>query len=194
MDKMILSHYLEYSQFTYPGPYEKHLKSLPDDIKELGLLLRKQLIHRTTVEQGKVGFDATAEEVERTPWWRQAEDDNFNTAAAILAELFRRDPRGIVPDRKPENKLVLTCRHTTLLVASALKVKGIPCRVRSGYAPYFSDEEGLSVDHWINEYWNEKEKRWVIMDVDGSGHDTGLDMFDLPKDAFDYPARAWLDE
>ena len=49
------------------------------------------------------------------------------------------------------------------------------------------------MDHWINEYWDGKENRWIIIDVDGSGHDTGLDMFDLPKDAFDYPARAWLD-
>lgn len=193
MKVKVLEHYLQYSQFTYPGLYENYLKSLPNDIKELGLLLRKQLIHRTTLEKGKVGFDATQEDIKSIPWFRQVEDDNFNTAAAILAELFRRDSRGIVKDRKAENKLILTCRHTTLLVASALKAKGIPCRVRSGYAPYFPEEGNLSSDHWINEYWNKKEQRWVIIDVDGSGHNTGLNMFDLPKDAFDYPAKAWLD-
>lgn len=78
------------------------------------------------------------------------------------------------------------------MTASILKAKGIPCRVRAGYAPYFPDTNGQSVDHWINEYWDSKAKHWVIIDVDGSLHDTGYDMLDLPKDAFDFPGPAWL--
>lgn len=192
MKVKVLEHYLQYSQFTYPGLYENYLKSLPNDIKELGLLLRKQLIHRATLEHHLIGVDATEEEIQSLPWWKQDEDDYFNTAASIIAELFRRDKRGIVDDRKAQNKLIVTCRHTTLLVAAALKAKGIPCRVRSGNAPYFPFEK-LSSDHWINQYWSKKYNRWVTIDVDGSGHNTGLDMFDLPEDAFDYPAKAWLD-
>lgn len=90
--------------------------------------------------------------------------------------------------------MVLTCRHTTLIVASIFKAKGIPCRMRSGYAPYFLFEKkkGISSDHWINEYWHESEQRWTIVDVDGCEHQTGYDMFDLPQNAFDYPAVAWL--
>lgn len=194
MTKKLVEHYLQYSQFTYPGLYEKYLKTLPDNIKELGLLIRKQLIHRTTLDAGNTGSneDMKYGDMTKVPWWRQAEDDNFNTSVAIIAELFRRDSKGFTLDRKAENKLVLTCRHTTILVASALKAKGIPCRVRSGYAPYFPFEGGLSSDHWINEYWSEKENRWVIIDVDGSLHDTGIDMYNMPQDAFDYPAVAWL--
>lgn len=194
MTKELVDHYLQYSQFTYPGLYEKYLKTLPDDIKKLGFLVRKQFIHRTTLDAGNTGSneDMKYGDMTKVPWWRQAEDDNFNTVVAIIAELFRRDPKGLTLDRKAEDKLVLTCRHTTLLVASALKAKGIPCRVRSGYAPYFPFEGGLSSDHWINEYWNEKENRWVIIDIDGSLHDTGINMYDMPQDAFDYPAVAWL--
>lgn len=191
MDREILTHYLQYSQFTYPGLYEQHLKRLPDDIKTLGLLIRKQLIHRTTLELGKVGVDATHKDIQRIPKFRQAEDDNLTSVVSLIAELIRRDDRGFVEDRKPENKLIVTCRFTAILVASALKAKSIPSRVRSGYAPYFPNES-VSSDHWINEYWNQKQKRWVIIDVDGSGHDTGYNMFDLPKTAFDYPAVAWL--
>lgn len=191
MNQAILTHYLKYGQYTYPGLYESYLKSLPDDIRKLCLLIRKQIIHRTTLELGKIGADATADEVKKIPWYKQAEDDTLPTAAAMIAELFRKDQRGFINDRNPEDKLIVTCRFTALLVASALKAKGIPCRVRSGYAPYFPQEK-YSMDHWINEYWNTKEKRWVIIDVDGSGHNTGLDMFDLPKDAFDYPAIAWI--
>ncbi len=190
----ILEFYLQYSQFTYPGLYEDYLKSLPDDIRELGLLVRKQLIHRTTLAAGNTGTNADLKygDMTKVPWYRQAEDDYFPTAAAIIAELFRRDPNGFTLERATENKLVLTCRFTTLLVASILKAKGIPTRVRSGYAPYFPFEPGCSSDHWINEYWDKKENRWVIIDVDGSRADTGFDMYNLPKDAFDYPANAWL--
>ncbi len=194
MNQKILDHYRTYSQFTYPGLYEDYLKSLPDDISELGLLVRKQLVHRTTLEAGNTesNKDMKYGDMTKVPWWRQAEDDYFNTAASMIAELFRRDQQGFTLERKAEDKLILTCRHTTLLVASILKTKGIPCRVRSGFAPYFPFEKGLSSDHWINEYWNEKENRWIIIDVDGSLHDTGIDMYDMPKDAFDYPAVAWL--
>jgi len=194
MNKKILDHFREYSQFTYPGLYEKYLKSLPNDIRELGYLVRMQLVHRTTLTDGNTGTNADKKygDMTRIPWWRQAEDDNFNTAVAIIAELFRRDVNGFTSKRKAEDKLVLTCRHTAILMASILKAKGIPCRVRSGYAPYFENEGGVSADHWINEYWNKEKNRWVIIDVDGSLHKTGFDMYDIPADAFDYPALAWL--
>ena len=194
MNKQILKHYLQYSQFTYPGLYEDYFKSLSNDIRELGLLIRKQFIHRTTLEAGNTGTNADMKygDMTKVPWWRQAEDEYFNTVVAMIAELFRTDSKGLTLERKAEDKPVLTCRHTTLLVSSVLKAKGISCRVRSGYAPYFSFEKGLSSDHWINEYWSEKENRWVIRDVDGSLHSTAIDRFDMPKDAFDYPAVAWL--
>lgn len=194
MNQKVLDHYLAYSQCTYPGLYEAYIKSLPNDIRELGTLVRKQLIHRTTLAAGNTGSNSDMKygDITKIPWWRQPEDDYFPTAAAMIAELFHRDPNGFTLKRKPEDKLVLTCRFTTLLVASILKAKGIPARVRSGYAPYFPEEKGYSSDHWINEYWSKKENRWVIIDVDGSFHNTGVDMYDLPKNAFDYPAVAWL--
>ena len=192
MSNKILNHFRQYGQFTYPGLYERYLKSLPDDICELGLLVRKQLIHRTTLDAGNTGTNADQKygDMTKMPWWRQAEDDYFNTAVSIIAELFRRDSQGFSLKRKAENKLVLTCRHTSILVASIIKAKGIPCRVRSGYAPYFGEK--TSNDHWINEYCDEKQNRWIIIDVDGSLWDTGFDVYDMPKDAFDYPAVAWL--
>lgn len=49
MQQKILDHYLKYSLFTYPGLHEDYLKSLPSDIRELGLLLRTNFIHRMTL-------------------------------------------------------------------------------------------------------------------------------------------------
>lgn len=199
MDNKILNHYLQFSQYTNPGLYKDVLqKGLPDKVEEIGLLIRKQIIHRMTLKNGNTGSNADLRygDTTKVPWYRQPEDDVFVTASAMLSELFRRDPRGLILDRSVENKLVLTCRFTSILMASLLKIKGIPARVRSGFAPYFN-VEGLpgskSDDHWINQYWNEKESRWVTIDVDGSieGY-LKFNPYDIPEGTFDFSPDAWL--
>jgi hypothetical protein len=194
VNKRISDHYCGYGLFTYPGLYEEYLKSLPNDVRELGELLRKNFLHRTTLDAGNVGTNADLKygDMTKMPWWRQAEDDNLATTAAMLAEFFRRDQQGITKGRKVEDKLVLTCRYVAILMAATLKAKGIPARVRSGFASYFEGTKD-AWDHWITQYWKESENRWVTIDVDGSWHRTGFDMYDMPDGKFDYSADAWLD-
>jgi len=199
MDKKILNHYLQFSQYTSPGLYGDVLKkSLPDDVKEIGLLVRKQIIHRMILKNGNTGSnkDLRYGDMTKVPWFRQPEDDVFITASAMMAELYRKDPKGLTLDRKSEDKLILTCRQVSILMASLLKLKGIPTRVRSGFAPYFIVEGlpgGKSDDHWINQYWNDKESRWVTIDVDGSLEDyLKFNPYDIPKGTFDFSPDAWL--
>lgn len=215
--KEILDHYREFGIFTNPGPFKETLKrELPDDIRKIGHLVRKQLIHRTTLKNGNTGSnkDLRYGDMTKVPWYRQAEDDIFPTVSAMLAELYRRDKKGFILERAVENKLILTCRFTSILMASILKSKGIPARARTGFAPYFhintdvkadaprSSEvrhhfrvEGLktgkSYDHWINQYWN--GDNWVTIDVDGSleGY-LKFDPYDMPEGTFDFAADAWL--
>ena len=189
-------YYLKYSLFTNPGLYEKEFKKLPQDIREIGLLLRQNIIHRTTLEWGNTGTntDLRFGDMTKVPWWRQAEDDDLPTVAAILAELYRRDERGFVSDRQEADKLVLTCRFISILAVSILKSRGIPARVRSGFAPYF--EENQSDDHWIVQYWSDKEDRWITIDIDGSlslRAGQAFDPYDMPDVVFDWSANAWLD-
>jgi len=191
--------YLQFSEYTHPGLYGDLLKKvLPDDIKDIGLLVRKSLMHRTTLKNGNTGsnVDLRYGDTTKVPWNRQPEDDVFVTSSAMLSELFRRDPKGLTVDRLAENKLILTCRFTSILMASLLKLKGVPARVRSGFAPYFNVNGlpgGKSDDHWVNQYWNEKESRWVTIDVDGSieGY-LKFDPYDIPEGSFDFSADAWL--
>lgn len=198
MNKNILKHYLEFSTYTNPGLYKDLFLRLPDDIRELGLLVRKNIIHRSTLEDGNIGTNADLRfgDMTKIPWWRQLEDDVLPTAAAMLAELYRRDDRGFVTDRSPENKLVITCRYVAILIASILKSKGVATRVRAGHASYFDfgSHGKVSSDHWINQFWNESEKRWVTIDVDGSlSLNDNFDPYDIPEGKFDFPAKAWLD-
>lgn len=193
MQQKILDHYLKYGMFTYPGLYKKYLKSLPDDIRKIGHLLRWSLIHRTTLEWGNTSTNSDLKfgDMTKVPWYRQPEDDNLVTATSIIAELFRRDARGLTTERKVEDKVVLTCRFIAILMAAILKAKGIPARVRSGFAGYWPWTKE-SWDHWINQYWNKKGNRWVTIDVDGSFHNVGFDMYDIPDGKFDYSADVWL--
>src|SRR3989344_1483667 len=197
MNKKIINHYLEFSQYTDPGLYRSLVEKLPDDVRKIGELVRKQLIHRTTLEAGNIGTNADKKfgDMTKVPWHRQPEDDIFVTASAIVAELYRRDERGFINNRSEKDKLVLTCRFVAVLMASILKSKRIPCRVRSGNAPYFNMGSlgKVSADHWINQYWDSKEERWVTIDVDGSWSlNDDFDPYDIPEKKFDYPADAWL--
>src|SRR3972149_574370 len=139
MENKILDHYLEFSIYTNPGLYKKELRKLPKDVRKIGDLVRRQIIHKTTLARGNTGTNADKRfgDMEKVPWYRQPEDDILVTASAMLAELYRRDRRGFVKDRKEEDKLVLTCRFVAILMASMLKSKGIPARLRSGNASYF---------------------------------------------------------
>lgn len=195
----LLEHYLQFSSYTNPGLYKDILRDdLPNNVENLGFLVRKQLIHRMVLKNGNTGSnkDLRYGDMNKIPWYRQPEDDIFPTASAMLAELFRRDPRGIVEDRDEESKLVLTCRFTSILMASILKSKGIPCRSRAGFAPYFKVEglsEGKSDDHWINQYWDKEKSRWITIDVDGSIEPyLKFDPYNIPEGTFDFSADAWL--
>jgi len=203
MQNKILNHYLQLGPFTNPGCYkEKLINNLPNDIKSIGLLVRKQTIHRVVLAAGNTGSNTNLKygDMKKIPWYRQAEDDNFPTAAAMLAELYRRDNRGFVIDREEKNRLVVTCRFVSILMASILKSKRIPCRVRSGFASYFRNPNGKArntggqaTDHWINEYWDKRQKSWVMIDVDGSIEDyLTFDSYDIPKNVFEFSADSWL--
>ncbi len=199
MNKKILEYYLQFGQFTDPGLYREILrKNLPDDIKKIGILVRKQLIHRSTLKNGNTGSnqDLRYGDMTKVPWYRQVEDDIFPTVSAMLTELFRRDTRGFIDNRAAADKLILTCRFTAILMVAILKAKGIPARARCGFAPYFEVEgleEGKSYDHWIIQYWNGQESRWMTADPDACLEDyINFDLFDMPENTFDFSADAWL--
>ncbi len=195
MENAILEHYRETGPFTYAGAYGEYFRSLPEDIPVLGRLVCGQVIHRVTLAEGNTNANASLlyGDMARYPWHRmRCEDDIFLTAPAMAAELFRLDSRGFVPDRQVEHKLVLTCRYVSVLMCAILKAKGIPARSRAGFAPYF--HEGVSMDHWINQYYSEPQNRWVTFDADGFYQEGGMPLaqYDMPKGSFHWAAEAYL--
>ncbi len=196
MQKQLREYYLRFSTYTDPGLYgQKIAKKLPDEVRELGRLLREQLTHRKHLETSRTGAETPEQygDMTKVPWYRQPEDDIYITASAMLAELFRLDKKGLHMKRAEKNRLIVTCRYVAVLTASLLKLKGIPARVRSGFASYIHNNN-KSVDHWVVEYYNAEQDRWAMADVDASlEQHISFDPYDVPLGTFDFAANAWLD-
>jgi len=81
----------------------------------------------------------------------------------MLEAIVRHDPRPIVEARPPGERFVGTCRHYAVLLCSMLRHQGFPARVRNGFSAYL--KRGKLTDHWVCEYWNGEEERWVMVDA-----------------------------
>jgi hypothetical protein len=194
MHDLLLDHYLQYSTYTFPGCYTDFLKSLPDDISELGALICHQVIHRTVLKNGNTLTNADKKygDMKKYPWFRlKCDDDVLMTASAMIAELLRLDGSGLRKERAVQHKIVVTCRYVSVLMSSILKSKGIPSRSRAGFAPYCLP--GICGDHWINQYWNKKENTWTSLDADGFYENLKFSQFDIPRNNFCWAAKVWLD-
>jgi len=80
MNSEIQDFYLQFSQYTNPGLYGDTLrKILPDDVRKIGLLVRKQLVHRMTLKNGNTGSnkDLRYGDMTKVPWYRQPEDEKY---------------------------------------------------------------------------------------------------------------------
>lgn len=78
--------------------------------------------------------------------------NQIRPAATLVAELLALDPSPLTVAREPDKRVVGTCRHFAVLSCALLRYRGIPARVRCGFATYFQPNQGL--DHWITEYWD----------------------------------------
>lgn len=195
MEKKILEFYKKTSLYTDLGLYKDFCENLTDDIDELCVLQRMQIIHPIAFsnpdirKQDKCFWgDMTKVPITRLEY----EDDLFPTAISMISELLRKDSN-YRKDRKAEDKIHVTCRGEAILLAATLKAKGYSARARSGFAPYIK-YDGVAYDHWITEYYDEDKNRWVLVDADEHcpDHEMEFDLNDIPRDKFIFGAEAYL--
>ena len=174
IDSSILDFYRQYSSFTNPGEYKYLYENLPDSLPELCSLIKSQFIHP---------YAELPQYSEIIPEERWNESLKYPTVKSVLEGLLSYNAAGLVSDRKPEDRLVLICRHNAILLASILKYRGIPARVRAGYATYIIPD--FHTNHAICEVWNENKNRWMLVDP-------SMNMIDFSRDKFDFSNDAWL--
>lgn len=190
----VLEFYKETSTYTFLGYYKDFAKNLPNDINELCLLQRRQIIHPFDIKRNTKEANLYYGDLSKIPThYRVFEDDLYPTAISMLSELLRRN-NSYDFNRKVEDKLHVTCRGEAILLTSILKAKGIPARVRSGFGFYVSTFDGAAGDHWITEYYNEKENKWILVDADFHDFDkeTNVDSNNITEEDFLTAAKAYL--
>src|SRR5215469_14565855 len=146
-------YYRAHGRMTVPGISAAAIKSLPRDVASLTQILQGVLIHRDIA-----------------PWLYSlklspAEQDiaNIRPVAAMLSEIQRRDARPLSDAREPAGRMPCVCWHFSTMFAAILREHGTPARARCGFGAYFNP--GRYEDHWVGEYWNAAEKRWVLVDA-----------------------------
>ncbi len=196
----IFNFYRQTSCYTDLGLYKDFAKNLPDSIEELCMLLRHQIIHpfdlyNEEIRKDKNSFYGDMTEVPITSLYY--ENNLFPTAGAMLAELLRRDKNFSI-HRNIKDKIHVCCREDAILLVSILKAKGIPARARSGFA-LFVTKLNSAGDHWISEYYDEKQQRWILVDADMyfdgkilKEYGVDFNLLDIPREKFIFGAEAYL--
>lgn len=191
MQENIIKFYRQTSCFTDLGYYRDFAVSLTDDIQNLCLLQRHQIIHPVAIMRQRGVKDTFHGDMTKIPADRLLfENERYQTAVSILAELLRREAL-YSTERKIENKLHLCCREQAILLAAILKAKGMAARVRSGFAGYIS-KDGVNHDHWITEHYDQEQERWVLTDADCCCEDVDFNIYDIPRERFIFGAQAYL--
>jgi hypothetical protein len=165
------------------GDYAPLLRSLPEEVPALVRTLQGLVLHVFWAERYGVRLsDERKAEVQIRP------------VRAKLARLLEIDSRPLSEARPPELRLVGNCRDFSLLLAAMLKAQGIPARARCGFGTYFMPDH--YEDHWVGEYWNDAERRWVMVDSQLDERQRRLfgiefDPLDVPRERFLVAADAW---
>jgi transglutaminase superfamily protein len=183
--RQILDYYKQPGPMTSPGKYSDMLGELPDDIPALTNLVQGLAIHEY-VAKSFYGFAVPDE---------RRSESHIRPVGQMLDRLLSLDARPLSLARAPEKRLVGVCHHFMMFLVSMLRARGIPARGRCGFGAYFNP--GFFEDHWLCEYWNDAEARWVLVDpqfddVWQKQLKIDHDVLDVPRDRFLVAADAWL--
>jgi hypothetical protein len=165
-----------------PAGHAAVIAALPSDIGALNGIVQGVLIHAECV--AAYGVDDAG------PFSRTT-----LPIADRLDSIFEKDAQHLLIQRVPGQRAVGTCRDFALMLCSFLRSKGIPSRVRCGFATYFANPWE---DHWVCEYWDEQARRWRLSDPQIDGWHRGrfqidFDPKDVPRHTFVTAGQAWLD-
>ncbi len=195
MNEEILNFYRVQSKISDPGKYTKYYSDLPDSISELCKIVQNTFTHVFWI-MNKENYGITLHDIVALGRDPNVEL-NFRNIEEKLEKYFNIDESTFTETRSQIDKVVGNCRDFALLLVSMLRYKGIPARVRSGAGRYFfPDDPNRFEDHYICEYWDEKDNLWHMVDpqideVQRQALKLTFSTTDMPYNQFLDAGRTW---
>jgi hypothetical protein len=176
--------YSHQGSMTEPGRYKALFDRLPKEPSALAAVIQGLALY-DVVARDFYGVDV--------PNMRLAEL-HLRRIEQRIERLLELDPRSLEIARPPEHRVLGRCYQFVLFLVSMLRAKGVPARARCGFGAYFNPPK--FEDHWVCEFWNADEKRWVL--ADPQFDEVWLrrlsirhDVMDVPRTHFLTAAEAW---
>jgi len=183
--RTILDFYARPAMMTSAGRHTSMFAELPDDVDELVRII-----------QGLGIYDmAAADFYGVTIPDKRKNEIHIRSMERMLDQLLALDDQPLTMARPAEKRLACRCHNFTRFLVAMLRAKDIPARARCGFGAYFNPP--YFEDHWVCEYWNAAEARWVLVDPQfDETWRTKLkidhDIFDVPRDRFLVAGDAWM--
>jgi hypothetical protein len=184
-----LDYYARHGPITRPGPFAELLDGLSVEVPAICQIVQGLLMH-FGFAQPLYGLELSDE---------KKEERELRHVANMLARIHELDERPLKLPRPPEKRLMVNCRDLAVLSCAILRHQRVPARARRGFAAYFRgplSKPDFYVDHWLCEYWQADERRWVLFDAE-LGHPereycrVTIDTCDVPRDQFWVAGKAW---
>jgi hypothetical protein len=184
MEPSIRNFFGEHSAVTTPGRHATAFRELPHQVGELVDIVQHLVVYDVVAPE-YYGFNVPE---------KRRDEIHTRRVEQILDRVFALDDRPLSYARPIDRRLVGRCHTFTLLLLAMLRDKGIPARARCGFGAYFNPPN--FEDHWVCEYWNADQDRWVLVDTQfdetwRAKLHIAHDVFDVPRDRFLVASDAW---
>lgn len=181
--KDVQGFYKSQGAITDPKGFGHILDNLPSSIPKLCTIVHGVITHRDSSEL--YGLELSEQ---------RKQEGETRYVFLILKRISELDSNPLSQSRLPEKRFAGTCRDFAILLCAMLRRQGVPARLRCGFAAYFT--KGRYEDHWVCEYWDRKDSRWVLVDAEiddvyQKKYDFSFDVHDIPRDQFLTAAEAW---
>lgn len=186
MNANFLEFYANHGLMSNPREHAIIFSDLPDEIPALCKVVQGLLIHEGWAKAYGVSI----------PENRNLES-SIRMVSKKLDRILELNSRPLIEPRPAEQRLFGICRDFALLLTTMLRQKGIPARVRFGFATYFFPPNVVGYgDHVITEYWHKQEQRWVLVDaqldeLQCKAVHISFDPCDVPRDVYLTADVAW---
>lgn len=190
MMKTTLSHaedprtyYTTSGPMSDPKNYAPLFEALPDDVAALCEIVQGLLFHIFWADKYGITLSET-----------RKDEVQLRLVSQKLARMQELDAHPFTHTRELEQRLVSNCRDFALFLCSILRQQGVPARARCGFSTYFLPDK--YVDHWVCEYWNAAQQRWVLVDAQLDALQCAtlkidFDPLDVPRERFLVAGKAW---